>query len=199
MYMPLNQIYNCLYEIVNIVHCKFGTSLFPTFVAKSASALCTHLDCWGGEGGPRKFPVTECCLEPVTSSLGRMLIAQFLVCPAPEALPLAKVTRLRNCHLMNQGFHKFWYPISHPAYSKTKKPLFFYANLETGKRAWCIDFWHRGLPRIPRNSPSLAPGRKHYLMSCSGATPRLLTFVGDLLLKRPSPHLIWHRRDFIST
>ena len=74
------------------------------------------------------------CLEPVTSSLGRMLMAQFLVCPAPEGLRIAKVTGLRNCHPKEQGFHRFRYPNSHPAGS-TMEMSFFYANLETNERA----------------------------------------------------------------
>ena len=124
-----------------------------------------------------------------------MLMAQFLVCPAPEGLRIAKVTGLRNCHPMEQGFHSFRYPISHPACSTTEMS-FFYANLETSERAWCLDFWHRGLPRMfgEQSLPSLG----HNLLSCSCATPRQLTFIGDLILKRPPAyaHLIWQRRNF---
>ena len=95
----------------------------------------------GREGGPRKFPVTERrCLEPVTSSLGRMLMAQFLVCPAPEGLRIAKVTGLRNYRPMEQRFHRFLYPISHPPCSTTKMS-FFTPTLRQGKGpdVWTCD------------------------------------------------------------
>ena len=137
-----------------------------------------------------------------------MLVAQFLVCPAPEALPIAKVTLLRNFHPMEQGFHKLRYILFPLSQTLCSKNVIFYANLETSERARCMDLWHRGLPRIPWNSPSLAWGRRHYLVPCSDATPRQLTFVGHLLLKGPSPtpcppdlalkRFSWYRKWWLS-
>ena len=81
---------------------------------------------------------------------------QFLVCPALQALRLAKVTITQLSSYYN-GHHIFRFLLSLPKKHKEKEIL-LYTNFDMNIRwpgEWAFDR-ERGLPRISGNRPSLA-------------------------------------------
>ena len=110
---------------------------------------------------------------------------QFLVCPALQALRLAKVTITQLSSYYN-GQHIFLFLLSRPKKTQRKRNPFVHQLWYKHQMAWWMGFWQR--ERIAKNfgEPSLPRLRLlEALVASTIATPRF-TFVGSLFLGRPT-------------
>ena len=158
----------------------------PIAVQFAVSCLCRSW-CWFvdlPESSPS--PWVECCFKPATSSAGVSLSCvppQFLVCPALQALRLAKVTITQLSPGYN-GHHIFWFLLPLPKNTKKNKS-FVHQLWYKHQMAWWMGFRQReiaknfGEPSLPRLRLLEA------LVASTIATPRF-TFVGSLFLGRPT-------------